>query len=50
MTAHWVFVMPIAIGYVLKATRTKWLRWALTGVTAFLFVWNVALYVQFLLW
>ena len=50
MTAHWVFVMPIAMGYVLKAARTKWLRWALTGVTAFLFAWNVALYVQFLLW
>ena len=49
MTAHWAFAIPIAIGYALKAYGSKWLRCALTGVTAFLLVWNLALYVQFLL-
>ena len=57
MTAHWVFAVPIAMGYLFKRLEMQKHTTPLLigrtlgmGLTLFLFVWNVALYVQFLLW
>lgn len=51
MTAHWVFVIPIAIAYLFRRqnTATKVLRAVLTAITIYLIIWNIALYVQFLI-
>ena len=50
MAAHWIYIIPIAVGYMLKALPQRWGRGAtvLVGVlTAFLWVWNVNLIVQY---
>ena len=54
MTAHWVFVIPIAIGYLFKKLEEQEHTAPLligrglgVGLSLFLFIWNTALYVQF---
>ena len=51
MSAHWIYAIPIAVAYLMRsAARRKAL--ALKGLLAvlavFLWVWNVALIVQYL--
>ena len=48
MTPHWVYVLPIAIGYLLKHSANRWLRVVIAGLAAYLLVWNLALLVEFL--
>ena len=50
MTAHWAFIIPIAIGYLLKrtkhnATSHRCLVALVCLLTCFLFVWNLRLIV-----
>ena len=51
MSAHYLFVLPIAMAYVLRNARSAaWrngLKWALGIVAAYLWIWNVALYGQY---
>ena len=58
MAAHWIFVVPIATGYLLREERGKRKeergkrrveRVLLLILTVFLFCWNLSLYVQYLL-
>lgn len=51
MSAHYMFVLPLAMGYVLPALegkRRKAVLGLFTVLTAYLWVWNVALLVQYL--
>ena len=48
MTPHWVYVIPIAIAYLLKAVSAQWLRVVVGVLTLFLFVWNITLFAEFL--
>ena len=51
MSAHWLFVLPIALAFAFKAFRDKWLI-ALRGITvlltAYLFIYNLWLTISFL--
>lgn len=52
MTAHWAFIIPIAIGYLLKALSTKnqsHLRLIVMVLAVFLFFYNGLLIAQYLL-
>ena len=53
MGAHWLFVMPIAMGFAVKAAEGSrwavWLRWLLVALTAWLLIYNAVLFVGFLL-
>lgn len=52
MSAHWIYVVPIAMAYAMKAVPRR--RWALAlkglvaVLAAYLWIWNVALIVQYL--
>ena len=52
MSAHWIYAIPIATAYLLKAAKPRRAALALKGVlavlAAFLWVWNVSLIVQYL--
>ncbi len=52
MGAHWLFVMPIAIGFLVKAAEkgraAAWLRAALTVLTAWLLAYNLTLFIGYL--
>lgn len=52
MGAHWLFVMPIAMGFILKAAEGRktepWLRAALTVLTAWLMGYNMTLFIGYL--
>lgn len=48
MTAHWAFVIPISIGFLLKTTRQRWIRLLTAALTTFLFVWNTVLYMEYI--
>ena len=51
MSPHWLFVLPLAMGYALLRLRGRWLlsaRVALLLVSTFLLGYNVSLYVQYL--
>ena len=52
MGAHWLFVMPIAMGFLVKAVEGRrasaWLRVALTMLTAWLLAYNLTLFVGYL--
>ena len=51
MTAHWIYIIPIAVGYMLKALPRRWSLGATALVmllTAFLWVWNVSLIIEYL--
>jgi hypothetical protein len=57
MAAHWVFVIPIAIGYLFKkleeqehSAPLRIVRCLGVCLVLFLLIWNLALYVQYLLW
>lgn len=52
MTAHWAFVIPIAIGYLMRSARGPWLqlsRVVIFSLAVFLLVHNVQLMLQFML-
>ena len=52
MTAHWAFVIPLAVAYLLRRTDGKIrtvLRVALWVLTAFLLAWNGALIARYML-
>lgn len=52
MGAHWLFVIPFAIGFLLKGTRDSkaepWLRAALVLLTAWLMGYNMTLFIGYL--
>ena len=51
MSPHWLFVLPIAMGFALLRLRGRWLlaaRVALMGLSVFLLAYNASLYVQYL--
>ncbi len=52
MSAHWIYVMPIAIAYLMRAVPRRRLALSLKALVAvlavYLWVWNVALIVQYL--
>ena len=51
MAAHWIYIIPIAVGYALKALPRRW-NWGVTVLvgmlTLFLWAWNVSLIVKYL--
>ena len=52
MTAHWAFVVPLAVAYLLRRTDGKIrtvLRVALWVLTAFLLAWNGAFIARYML-
>ena len=52
MAAHWMFIIPIAIGFLLKqpwGQKLAWIRFALLFLTVFLLVYNGALIYQFMM-
>ena len=52
MTAHWAFIIPIAIGFLLKAVPEKWLfplRSLLLFLALFLFFYNGKLIYQYII-
>ena len=53
MSAHWLFIIPMAVGYLLKAVRLPLLRYALYSLLVLLTLWlwgyNVALIGTYLL-
>ena len=52
MGAHWLFVIPLAIGFLLKKLDGQrpaiWLRVLLTVLTVWLLVYNITLYISYL--
>lgn len=52
MSAHWIYIIPIAVAFLLKATQKRRNALALKGLiaalAAYLWIWNVALIVQYL--
>lgn len=51
MTAHWIYIIPIATAYMLKALPQRWRTGAAVLVmllTVFLWVWNASLIVKYL--
>ncbi len=51
MAAHWIYIIPIAVGYMFKALPRRWRAGATALVallTVFLWVWNVSLAVRYL--
>lgn len=51
MAAHWIYVVPIAVAYLLVAGRGKWrraLRYTVGALTAWLLAYNVSLIVTYL--
>ena len=43
MTAHWAFIIPIAIGYLLKRMRGWGIRWMVMALVVWLWVYNGSL-------
>ena len=51
MSAHYLFVLPIAMAYLLKALTPRWrkrLTWATGAVALYITVWNISLLVEYL--
>lgn len=51
MSAHYLYVLPIAVAYLLKALSDKWrkrLIWTLGITAAYIAVWNVELLIEYL--
>ena len=51
MAAHWIYVIPISMGFLMKAVNEKYrqgLRFTLFSLTAYLTVYNVYLLVDYL--
>ena len=53
MAAHWLFVLPIAMGFLMKALEGRkaedWVRRLLVGLTVWLFVYNFTLFAGYLI-
>lgn len=52
MSAHWIYIIPIAVAFLLKATQKRRkalaLKTLIAVLAAYLWIWNVALIVQYL--
>ena len=52
MSSHWLFALPIAMGFLVKAMegrkREEWLRKLLVGLTVWLMVYNFVLFAKYL--
>ncbi len=52
MSAHWIYVIPIAMAYLLRSLRRRRVALVMKGTVAvlgaYLWIWNVALIVQYL--
>ena len=46
MSCHWIFVIPLALAYLLRAVRGKWLSIALAALTLYLYIWNLSIIFQ----
>lgn len=46
MSCHWIFVIPLAMAYLLRAVRGKWLSIALAALTLYLYAWNLSIIFQ----
>ena len=49
MTAHWAFIIPIAAAYLLRRTRSSVPRWLVAALAVWLWCYNAAIIVQYLL-
>ncbi len=49
MTAHWAFVIPIAIGFLLQRCQWQWLRLVMILLVAYLWIYNGILLVGFII-
>jgi len=52
MSAHWIYAIPIAIGYLLKAMQGSWrkaVRLLLCCMTAYLYVYNGTLLLTYMM-
>lgn len=49
MTAHWAFIIPIAIGYLLCHTRSILLRFAVASIAVWMWVYNATIIGGYLL-
>lgn len=53
MSAHWLFVLPVAMGFLMKSLEGRraeeWVRKLLVGLTVWLFVYNFTLFAGYLL-
>jgi hypothetical protein len=52
MTAHWIYVIPIAMGFLLRGLQGRWrtgMGIVVSLLTAYLFIYNVSLIAQYLL-
>ena len=52
MTAHWAFVVPIAVAYALRHARARSLfalRSLIVALTAWLYIYNVYLIIDYML-
>ena len=49
MAPHWLFVLPIAIAFLVRELRQCWLRWSVMVLTLYLIIYNGYLLVSFLL-
>lgn len=46
MSCHWIFVIPLALAYLIRAVRGKWLSIALAALTLYLYIWNLSIIFQ----
>jgi hypothetical protein len=49
MAPHWLFVMPIAMAFLLREVKSRWLRIPVLLLTLYLFIYNGYLLTNFLL-
>ena len=49
MAPHWLFVLPIAVAYLLHPVKARWLRLSVLLLTLYLFIYNILLLIRFLL-
>lgn len=48
MTAHWAFIIPIAVGYLLCRTRNAALRFVVAALAVWMWVYNATIIVKYL--
>lgn len=49
MTAHWTFIIPIAIGYLLLRTRSSALRYLVSALAVWLWAYNTTIIAEYLI-
>lgn len=49
MTAHWTFIIPIAIGYLLLRTRSSALRYLVAALAVWLWAYNATIIAEYLI-